>query len=53
MGWNLPPGVELSDIPGNRPEDELSEYVCSKCEKAPDCELEWCAKHPDFNSIVQ
>lgn len=21
-GWNLPPGVSVSDIPGNRPEDE-------------------------------
>jgi len=23
-GWNLPPGVNVSDIPGNRPEDELA-----------------------------
>lgn len=22
MGWNLPPGCEVSDLPGNRPEDE-------------------------------
>ncbi len=21
-GWNLPPGCNVSDIPGNRPEDE-------------------------------
>jgi hypothetical protein len=24
-GWNLPPGVNVSDIPGNRPEDEMEE----------------------------
>ena len=24
-GWNLPPGVNVSDIPGNRPEDEANE----------------------------
>ncbi|MBO0705555.1 MAG: hypothetical protein J2P39_09565 [Candidatus Dormibacteraeota bacterium] len=24
-GWNLPPGCNVSDIPGNRPEDEAEE----------------------------
>lgn len=24
-GWNLPPGVNVGDIPGNRPEDEAEE----------------------------
>jgi hypothetical protein len=26
-GWNLPPGCEVSDIPGNRPDDILSEKI--------------------------
>lgn len=27
FGWDLPPGVSVSDIPGNRPEDERWEYI--------------------------
>ena len=27
FGWNLPPGVRASDIPGNRPEDEEWERI--------------------------
>jgi len=27
FGWDLPPGVCLSDIPGNRPEDEEWEQI--------------------------
>ena len=27
-GWNLPPGCNVSDIPGNRPEDEAWENLC-------------------------
>ncbi len=37
-GYNLPPGVSVRDIPGNRPEDELAEMIaegwrphCEKC----------------------
>jgi hypothetical protein len=26
-GWNLPSGCETSDIPGNRPDDILSEQI--------------------------
>jgi hypothetical protein len=26
-GWNLPPGCNVSDIPGNRPEDEAAEAL--------------------------
>jgi hypothetical protein len=25
FGWDLPPGVRVSDIPGNRPEDQAAE----------------------------
>lgn len=25
FGWDLPPGVRISDIPGNRPEDEAED----------------------------
>lgn len=27
FGWDLPPGVRVSDIPGNRPEDEMWEKI--------------------------
>lgn len=27
FGWDLPPGVNVSDIPGNRPEDEAWENI--------------------------
>lgn len=27
FGWDLPPGCSVSDIPGNRPEDEAWEKV--------------------------
>ena len=27
FGWDLPPGCNLSDIPGNRPEDEKWEAI--------------------------
>lgn len=27
FGWDLPPGVSASDIPGNRPEDEAWELL--------------------------
>lgn len=27
FGWDLPPGVRVSDIPGNRPEDEKWEAI--------------------------
>jgi hypothetical protein len=26
-GWNLPPGCNVSDLPGNRPEDERNEAL--------------------------
>lgn len=28
--FNMPPGVRVSDIPGNRPEDEAWEVFCDK-----------------------
>jgi len=31
-GWNLPPGVSESDIPGNRPIDEVIGRLCSECD---------------------
>ena len=35
-GWNLPPGVNECDIPGNRPIDVLweneAEKFCDRCE---------------------
>ncbi len=27
FGWDLPPGVSVNDIPGNRPEDEVWENI--------------------------
>jgi len=30
FGWDLPPGVRASDIPGNRPEDEAWENIYDK-----------------------
>ena len=30
MGWDLPPGVSVRDIPGNRPEDEAAETLAEK-----------------------
>jgi len=32
-GWNMPPGVNVSDIPGNRPEDEAEEVFWDELEK--------------------
>ena len=29
-GWNMPPGCNVSDIPGNRPEDLRSEALYDK-----------------------
>lgn len=34
-GWNLPPGVNESDIPGNRPLDEAIDKLCSECDLEP------------------
>ena len=28
FGWDLPPGCRVSDIPGNRPEDDTWESIC-------------------------
>ena len=28
----MPPGVSSSDIPGNRPEDEIADKICDECE---------------------
>ena len=28
-GFNMPPGVSPSDIPGNRPEDEAFDLLCA------------------------
>jgi hypothetical protein len=30
-GWNLPPGCNVSDIPGNRPIDEFYDNFCANC----------------------
>ena len=30
FGWELPPGVSVNDIPGNRPEDGEWEAICEK-----------------------
>lgn len=32
-GWNLPPGVNVNDIPGNRPEDEAYEVFWEKLDE--------------------
>lgn len=31
-GWNMPPGANVSDIPGNRPEDLLDEWLWERGE---------------------
>ena len=40
-GWNLPPGVNECDIPGNRPIDILwekeAEKFCENCEHVKNC----------------
>lgn len=33
-GFNLPPGVSVSDIPGNRPEDEAYDRLVQKLDEA-------------------
>ena len=40
FGWDLPPGVNVSDIPGNRPEDEawdkmLDDFFSKRSSKSP------------------
>ena len=51
-GFNLPPGVSVSDIPGNRPEDLYWEWIaegvrhrCGDCggflRFKPDCFVDW------------
>jgi hypothetical protein len=37
-GWNMPPGCNTSDIPGNRPEDQLAEQIADEI-AAIDCGL--------------
>ncbi len=37
MSWNLPPGINESDIPGNEPEYE----VCEDCERCDTCDVHW------------
>lgn len=38
FGWDLPPGCRLSDIPGNRPEDEYYEHLADEVYAIfPDC----------------
>lgn len=46
FGWDLPPGVSASDIPGNRPEDEEADKVCERCEYYPECEND--PQKPDY-----
>ena len=29
-GWNMPPGCNVRDIPGNRPEDEAAEALADR-----------------------
>lgn len=40
-GWNMPPGVNARDIPGNRSEDEIwekeAEKFCSNCPQNERC----------------
>jgi hypothetical protein len=33
-GWNMPPGVNESDIPGNRPEDAIADKLYALFGKA-------------------
>jgi hypothetical protein len=37
-GWNLPPGCSISDIPGNRPEDEAEEALYDAIYEAYGCD---------------
>jgi hypothetical protein len=34
LGWDLPPGCRVSDIPGNRPEDIRLEELCEALTQA-------------------
>jgi len=36
FGWDLPPGVSINDIPGNRPEDEAEELFWEEFAKKLD-----------------
>lgn len=33
-GWDLPPGVRITDIPGNRPQDEAWDRALDKMDDA-------------------
>lgn len=58
-GWNLPPGVNISDIPGNRPEDEIWEKevdkFCSNCLQNAECNgsIEDCERSKEFSKYFE
>lgn len=41
-GYNLPPGVRVSDIPGNTPDDEAFEAWCETCDETNEPDVYWC-----------
>lgn len=52
-GWNLPPGVNVNDLPGNRPEDEADEVFLDKLgEKCPDVPEEMWGEPWFFDAIL-
>ena len=58
-GWNLPPGCEVSHIPGNRPIDILmdreADKYCERCEDAGGCTLDVydCPHTKDFDKYIE
>ena len=56
-GYNLPPGLSSSDIPGNRPEDEIANQICDDCKYLVDdecpCEYDHTICPNDIDSKIQ
>jgi hypothetical protein len=58
-GWNLPPGVNVSDIPGNRPEDEIwekeSNKFCVDCPNNKICNksITECERSEEFEKFFE
>jgi hypothetical protein len=46
-GFNLPPGVSVNDIPGNRPEDEAEEAFWSELDK------KFAEKFPQYEEDIE
>jgi len=58
-GWNMPPGMNASDIPGNRRIDVIIERLamefCANCLKEKcndDRNPDWCEYSKEFKKLV-